>query len=125
MLLRFAAPTVLAPKLGKLHKEFPEIVPDVTTDNNRRDIVAEDFDAGIHFGEFIEKDMIAVRVSPDQRPAIIGSPDYFKTHPKTQTTSRSPAAQGGSSLSTVMSLKVTNLDVLRIVVSIGGTQVTR
>jgi DNA-binding transcriptional LysR family regulator len=82
LLPRFAVPTVLAPRLGRLHKEFPEIVLDVTTDNSRRDIVAEGFDAGIHFGEFIEKDMIAVRVSPDQRPAIIGSPDYFKTHPK-------------------------------------------
>ena len=75
-------PSVLAPNLGKLHKEFPDIVLDVTTDNNRRDIVSEGFDAGIHFGEFIEKDMIVVRVSPDHRPAILGSSDYFKTHPK-------------------------------------------
>jgi DNA-binding transcriptional LysR family regulator len=82
LLPRFAVPTVLAPKLGQLHKQFPEIVLDVTTDNNRRNIVAEGFDAGIHFGEFIEKDMIVARVSPDHRPAIIGSPDYFKTHPK-------------------------------------------
>ena len=35
--------------------------------------------AGIHFGEYIEKDMIAVRVSQDQRPAIVGSPTYFKS----------------------------------------------
>lgn len=82
LLPRFAIPRILAPKLGRLHKEFPEIVLDVSTDNNRRDIVAEGFDAGIHFGEFIEKDMIVVRVSPDQRPAIIGSPEYFKAHPK-------------------------------------------
>jgi len=75
-------PSVLAPNLGKLHKEFPDIVLDVTTDNNRRDIVSEGFNAGIHFGEFIEKDMIVVRVSPDHRPAILGSSDYFKTHPK-------------------------------------------
>jgi DNA-binding transcriptional LysR family regulator len=65
-----------------LHKDFPEIVLDVTTDNNRRDIVAEGFDAGIHFGEFIEKDMIAVRVSPDSKPAIVGAPAYFKRHSK-------------------------------------------
>jgi DNA-binding transcriptional LysR family regulator len=79
---RFAVSTVLGPKLGRLHKEFPEIVLDVTTDNNRRDIVAEGFDAGIHLGEFIEKDMIAVRVSPDHRAAIVGAPDYFKKYPK-------------------------------------------
>jgi DNA-binding transcriptional LysR family regulator len=65
-----------------LHKEYPEIVLDVTTDDSRRDIVADGFDAGIHFGEYIEKDMIAVRVSPDHRPAIVGSPNYFKSHPK-------------------------------------------
>jgi DNA-binding transcriptional LysR family regulator len=46
------------------------------------DIVAGGFDAGIHFGEYIEKDMIAVRVSPDQRPAIVGSPAYLGSHPK-------------------------------------------
>jgi len=54
----------------------------VTTDNRRRDIVADGFDAGIHLGEFIEKDMIAVRLTRDHRPAIVGSPDYFKSHPK-------------------------------------------
>jgi DNA-binding transcriptional LysR family regulator len=54
----------------------------VTTDNRRRDIVADRFDAGIHLGEFIEKDMIAVRLTRDHGPAIVGSPDYFKSHPK-------------------------------------------
>jgi DNA-binding transcriptional LysR family regulator len=72
----------LAPKLGRLHREYPEIVLDVISDNSRRDLVAEGFDAGIHFGEFIEKDMIAVRLTPDHRPAIVGSPDYFKSHAK-------------------------------------------
>jgi len=79
---RLAVPSVLAPKLGILNSKYPDIVLDVTTDDSRRDIVAEGFDAGVHFGEYIEKDMIAVRVSPDQRPAIIGSPEYFRSHPK-------------------------------------------
>jgi DNA-binding transcriptional LysR family regulator len=82
LLPRLAVSSVLAPKLGRLHKQYPEIVLDVTTDDSRRDIVADGFDAGIHFGEYIEKDMIAVRVSPDHRPAIVGSPNYFKSHPK-------------------------------------------
>ena len=43
----------------------------ITPDDSRRDIVAEGFDAGIHFGEYIQKDMITVRVSPDHRPAIV------------------------------------------------------
>jgi DNA-binding transcriptional LysR family regulator len=79
---RLAAKSVLAPKLGQFASDYPDIVLDVTTDDSRMDIVAGGFDAGIQFGEYIEKDMIAVRVSPDQKPAIVGSPDYLKSHPK-------------------------------------------
>jgi DNA-binding transcriptional LysR family regulator len=58
------------------------VVLDVTTDNSPIDIVAARFDAGIQIGEFIQRDMIAVRVSADHRPAIVASPAYFKAHPK-------------------------------------------
>jgi DNA-binding transcriptional LysR family regulator len=77
-----AATTVLAPKLGQFARDYPDIVLDVTTDESRVDLVAARFDAGIHLGEFIERDMLAVRVSPDLRPAIVGSPGYFESHPK-------------------------------------------
>jgi DNA-binding transcriptional LysR family regulator len=78
-----AATMVLAPKLGAFAHAYPDVVLDVTTTNEMRlDLVAGHFDAGIHLGEFIERDMIAVRVSPDQRAAIVGSPTYFATHPK-------------------------------------------
>ena len=40
------------------------------------------YDAGIQFGEYIAQDMVAVRVSPDLRPAIVGAPAYFDSHPK-------------------------------------------
>jgi DNA-binding transcriptional LysR family regulator len=76
---RIAAMTVLAPKLGKFASDYPDIVLDVTADDRRIDIVSGGFDAGINLGEFIQKDMIAVRVSPDRRPAIVGSPAYFKS----------------------------------------------
>jgi DNA-binding transcriptional LysR family regulator len=79
---RLAVASVLGPKLGQFAREYPGIVLDVTTDDSRMDIVAGGFDAGIHFGEYIAKDMIAVRVSPDHRPAIVGSPVYFESHPK-------------------------------------------
>src|SRR4051794_8521672 len=82
LLPRFAVSSVLAPKLALLHKKYPDIVLDVTTENSRRNIVADGFDAGIHFGEYIKKDMIAMRVSPDHRAAIVGSPGYFRSHPK-------------------------------------------
>ena len=76
-----AATLVLAPKLGQFARAYPDIVLDVTTTNEGRfDLVAGHFDAGIHLGEFIERDMIAVRVSPDQRAAIVGSPSYFASH---------------------------------------------
>jgi DNA-binding transcriptional LysR family regulator len=71
---RLAAKIVLPSKLGQFARDYPDIVLDVTTDDSRQDIVAKGFDAGIQFGEFIEKDMIAVRVSRDQRPVIVGSP---------------------------------------------------
>src|SRR5712691_7739220 len=79
---RLAGTTVLGPKLAKFTRDYPDIVLDVTADDSRIDIVAGGFDAGIHFGEFIERDMIAVRVSRDHRAAIVGSPAYFESHPK-------------------------------------------
>jgi len=77
-----AATTVLAPKLGRFASDYPDVVLDITTDESRVDLVAARFDAGIHLGEFIEKDMVAIRVSPDRRPAIVGSPAYFTSHPR-------------------------------------------
>jgi DNA-binding transcriptional LysR family regulator len=76
-----AATLVLAPKLGQFARAYPDVILDVTTTNEGRfDLVAGHFDAGIHLGEFIERDMIAVRVSADQRAAIVGSPRYFASH---------------------------------------------
>jgi DNA-binding transcriptional LysR family regulator len=80
-----AAKTVLAPKLGQFAGDYPDVVLDVTTEEARVDLVAAGFDAGVHLGEFIERDMVTVRVSPDRRPAIVGSPDYFGSHPKPAT----------------------------------------
>jgi len=79
---RLAVKTVLTSTIGRFVRDYPDITLEVTTDDSRMDIVAGGFDAGIHFGEYIEKDMIAVRVSPDQRPAIVGSPSYFESHAK-------------------------------------------
>ena len=78
---RLAAKTVLAPKLGPFARQYPEVVLDVTTDDNRVDLVAAGFDAAIHFGEYIAQDMVAVRVSADIQHAIVGAPSYFESHP--------------------------------------------
>ena len=82
---RLAGTTVLGPKLAKFIRDYPDVVLDITADDSRLDIVAGGFDAGIHFGEYIQKDMIAVHVSKDHRAAIVGAPSYFKSHPKPKT----------------------------------------
>jgi DNA-binding transcriptional LysR family regulator len=82
---RLAAKTVLAPKLGAFVRNCPDVVLDVTTDDSHIDLVAAGYDAGIQFGEYIAQDMVAVRVSPDVRPAIVGAPSYFADHVKPGT----------------------------------------
>jgi DNA-binding transcriptional LysR family regulator len=77
---RSAAMRVLLPKLQGFTKAYPEIVLDVTASNDPVDLVAGEFDAGIQIGEFIQRDMVAVRVSPDLRLALVGSPEYFAVH---------------------------------------------
>jgi DNA-binding transcriptional LysR family regulator len=79
---RLAAKTVVAPKLGAFVRAYPDVVLDITTDDSHVDLVAAGYDAGIQFGEYIAKDMIAVRVSPDVRPAVVASPEYFRAHGK-------------------------------------------
>jgi DNA-binding transcriptional LysR family regulator len=76
-----AAALVLAPKLGAFARTHPEVTVDVTVQTGRLDLVGGRFDAGIQLGEFVERDMIAVRVSPEQRAAIVASPAYLAAHP--------------------------------------------
>ncbi len=80
---RLAARMVLAPRLDRFSREYPEVVLDITTtEEGRVDLVKSGFDAGIHLGEFVERDMVAVRVSKEQRAAIVGTRGYFAAHPK-------------------------------------------
>jgi DNA-binding transcriptional LysR family regulator len=79
----FAGRMVLAPAIARFARAHPDVVLDVTVaGTGRLDLVGEGFDAGIHLGEFIQKDMIAVRVTRDQRAAIVGAPAYLKEHGK-------------------------------------------
>lgn len=82
---RLAGTTVLGPRLANFTRDYPDVVLEITADASRLDIVAGGFDAGIHFGEYIQKDMIAVRVSADHRAAIVGAPSYFQVHTKPKT----------------------------------------
>jgi DNA-binding transcriptional LysR family regulator len=69
--------TVLWPKLAKLLREYPDIKIDIVIDNALTDIAAERFDAGVRLGEQVAKDMIAVRIGPDVRFAVVGAKSYF------------------------------------------------
>jgi DNA-binding transcriptional LysR family regulator len=75
---RTATYMVLLPKLARFARTYPEIVLEVTSSNDPVDLVAGQYDAGVQIGEFIQRDMIAVRVSKDLRLAVVGSPEYFK-----------------------------------------------
>jgi DNA-binding transcriptional LysR family regulator len=77
-----AAETVLWPKIEKLLPDYPDIKVEIVIDYGLTDIVAERYDAGVRLGEQVAKDMIAVRIGPDMRMAVVGAPSYFEKHPK-------------------------------------------
>lgn len=76
-----AADTILRPALEKLLPANPDIKVEMTIDYGLIDIVAQRYDAGIRIGEQVAKDMIAVRIGPDMRMAVVGAPSYFAKHP--------------------------------------------
>jgi DNA-binding transcriptional LysR family regulator len=78
---RTAAQMVILPKLAQFVRAYPEIVLEVTSSNDPADLVAGQFDAGVQLGEFIHRDMIAVRVTREMRLAVVGSPAYFEARP--------------------------------------------
>jgi DNA-binding transcriptional LysR family regulator len=78
---RIATEMVLLPKLAAFARSFPEIKLEVTSSNDPVDLVAGEYDAGVQLGEFIQRDMIAVRVTGEMRLAVVGSPEYFESNP--------------------------------------------
>lgn len=80
-----AAITVLQPVLAKLLPENPDLNIEIIVDYGLTDIVAENFDAGVRLGEQVARDMIAARIGPDMRMAVVGSPDYFSNHSRPRT----------------------------------------
>lgn len=80
-----AANTVLWPKLATFLPDYPDIKVEITVNYSLIDIVAERYDAGVRLGDQVAKDMIAVRIAPDLRMAVVGSPTYLskRTPPRT------------------------------------------
>ena len=77
--------------MSKLLRVYPDIHVEIIIDYGLTDIVAERYDAGIRLGEQVAKDMIAVRIGPDLRMAVVGAPSYFAKHPKPKTPQDLPA----------------------------------
>jgi DNA-binding transcriptional LysR family regulator len=75
----YATEAILLPKLAKLLPAYPDIAVEIISDYGMTDIVAERFDAGVRDGEQVAKDMIAVRIGPDARMAVVGTPSYFRS----------------------------------------------
>ncbi len=80
-----AANAILWPAVAKLLPDYPDIRVEINVDYGLTDIVAERYDAGVRLGEQVAKDMIAVRIGPDMRMAVVGSPAYFAQRPAPRT----------------------------------------
>jgi DNA-binding transcriptional LysR family regulator len=80
-----AADAILWPAIAELLPAYPDIKVEIIVDYGLTDIVAERYDAGVRLGEQVARDMIAVRIGPDMRMAVVGSPSYFATRPKPRT----------------------------------------
>lgn len=80
-----AAETVLWPTLARLLPDYPDVTVEIVVDYGLTDIVAERYDAGVRLGEQVAKDMIAVRIGPDLRMAVVGAPAYLAQHAPPRT----------------------------------------
>ncbi|UIN33773.1 LysR family transcriptional regulator [Methylobacterium oryzae] len=81
----YAARAILEPRLPNFLIDHPAVSVEVIVDDPLTDIVAAGFDAGIRFGETVERDMVAVRVGPDLRTVVVATPDYFARHPRPES----------------------------------------
>jgi DNA-binding transcriptional LysR family regulator len=81
----YAANTILWPRLSKILPEYPELRVEVSVDHALRDIVEDGFDMGVRSGDQVAKDMIAVRIGPPRRMAMVASPEYLERRPPPST----------------------------------------
>jgi DNA-binding transcriptional LysR family regulator len=79
------ASAILWPAIARLLPDYPDIKVEVIVDQGLTDIVSERYDAGVRLGEQVDKDMIAVRIGPDMRMAVVGAPSYFARRRKPKT----------------------------------------
>ena len=75
-----AVDLVLAPMVGPFLEAFPQVELEVVGQSGFIDIVAGGYDAGVRYGEHLERDMIAISLGPPQRYALVAAPDYLARH---------------------------------------------
>jgi DNA-binding transcriptional LysR family regulator len=80
-----ASESILWPALARLLPDHPEVNVELSINTALTDIVTERYDAGVRLGEQVAKDMIAVRIGPEIRMAVVGAPSYFASNPKPKT----------------------------------------
>ncbi len=83
--LSMAAKRLIAPRLGRFVRAHPDVVLDIVIDDGLSDIVGEGFDAGIRVGNRVQKDMVAVRMTPDVELLAVASPEYLARHGEPRT----------------------------------------
>lgn len=76
---------IFRPMLKTFLKQYPDVMVELSIDNGFVNIVERRFDAGVRLGEALSKDMIAVRIGPDWRFTVVGTPEYFAGRPRPQT----------------------------------------
>jgi DNA-binding transcriptional LysR family regulator len=72
--------SVLWPRLAKVLEQYPDVQVEISTDYRMVDVAADRFDIGVRYGDQVQQDMVAVRLTPDIRMTIVGAPRYFETH---------------------------------------------
>jgi DNA-binding transcriptional LysR family regulator len=80
-----AADTVLLPALARLLPAYPDLHVEINTSYAMVDLAGQGFDAGVRLGEHLARDMVATRIGPDLRMAVVGAPAYFARHPAPAT----------------------------------------
>jgi len=100
------ANTILWPALARLLSDYPDIKLELTVDYGLTNIVAERFDAGVRPGEQVAKDMVAVRIGPEMRMAVVGAPSYFAKRPR-------PKTPGDLTAHDCVNLRLPTLDLCR------------
>jgi DNA-binding transcriptional LysR family regulator len=85
---------VVEPIIAEFRRTYPDVVLDLSLDEGAVDFASGLYDAGIRMGETVEKDMVAVRLTPDLKWCVVGSPAYFERAGRPRTPADLPDHQG-------------------------------